>query len=275
MTEPISSLETYLARAVTLARRVPRWALLPLAVALFLIVTISGFYVADRQNEAWRLAIESEGANLLGVPVKVGAVAAHPRAHFIVISNIEIGNPDGYGGGDALYIGTLRLEGDFSSEPPLLAALSAQDVQVNLVMTPNGAVNWLNILAKGMTADKQGVAGQNVLLGSVELLGNVASIVGPTMRLHSLVMPGLHGAQTGVQQLTAAQAVVQLLQQPVAEAVIITARRRAFDDVPPQTVAALKALTNIDVTQISAPLPPPKNMRKKSLLPAKDGEGAP
>lgn len=93
--------------------------------------------------------IEAIGTELTGVPVSVGSVALDLKSGTGQISDLRIGNPDGYKAANAFDMKTLRIGIDVGSimkQPLVLTEVIIDSPVANMEVAESGASNLKDIL---------------------------------------------------------------------------------------------------------------------------------
>jgi len=119
-------------------------------MAVVLLALIGGGYFVYRNMFDWiRLQAERVASDSLGVDVGIGSIDASFRNKTVRIKNIEIGNPKGYGMGDALKFGDIEIVADvLSRDRIVIKKVSVTDNEINLEM--KGSKSNLNALSSGI-----------------------------------------------------------------------------------------------------------------------------
>jgi len=117
--------------------------------AVALVIVVAAVWLLGSLDEVVEKQIEVIGAELTGVPVRVGRVGIDIKSGAGQITDLRIGNPDGYAAADAFDMSLLRLDVDLHSlgkQPLVLDELIVDSPAANLEVNQRGGSNLKEIL---------------------------------------------------------------------------------------------------------------------------------
>lgn len=125
-----------------------------IALAVLAILAGGAAYLAfNYLDVVVKWALEHYGPVVAGVPVKVREVQISPRNGRGAVRSVEIGNPEGFGSGNAVRFGEIRLQIDPATitEPVIVVRELTVEQLVVLYARVNGATN-LDAIQKNIDA---------------------------------------------------------------------------------------------------------------------------
>lgn len=129
------------------------------AAVLALLVVGAALYLALSLDAIVARAIESQGSERLGVPVRVGGVDIQLSQASGGIRGLRVANPEGFGGGDTFTLESISLELDAGSlrEPPYrLKRIDVGEVIVRLEVDERGRTNLDRLVRRSSEGDEAG-----------------------------------------------------------------------------------------------------------------------
>ncbi len=162
---------------------------LAVAVIVLLVVLVIGvlFYV----DRIAKTAIEHGGTRALDVETRVGDVHIGILSGTINISGLTIANPEGFGGGNFLDLGSGKTEvslGSLMAQPAVLQELGLANIELYLEKKPGKTGNYEVIIAnlKRFESDTSGEPNQEgkrfviqqIVIRNVNVIANVLPIGG-------------------------------------------------------------------------------------------------
>lgn len=131
-------------------------------VALIVVIGIVLVFVISNLDSIVKRAIETVGTDVAGVPVSVGSVQISLKEGTGAINGLSLGNPPGFGRGNAFELGTIALKLDVkntSADLVTVSSLVIDGAKVEAVQNASG--NNLKVIQDNLAGEDSGSAAES------------------------------------------------------------------------------------------------------------------
>ncbi|ANO50145.1 DUF748 domain-containing protein [Woeseia oceani] len=220
--------------------------LLMIVLAILLVIGGGLLYLSTQLNSIVAGLIESQGSAVAGSPVRVSGVAINLGEANASISGLSVANPDGFGGGHAIDLGSFSVRIDPASvttDTIVLKEVTVSDAQMTLLQRGTGSnlqslLNQLQSSSDSGSAAADSGAGKKLIIDRFTLKGARATVSVPDLQeereisLPDIVLTDIGRASNGATAGAVARQVLEpVLQKALSTAAAQSLKERASDEL--------------------------------------------
>jgi hypothetical protein len=216
--------------------------------ALIVVVGIAVVFLISNLDSIVKRAIETVGSDVAGVPVSVGSVEISLQESRGAINGLRIANPPGFGGGDAVELGTVALDLDVKNstgELVVIKSILVDGTQVNVVQNVGGSN--LKVLQDKLSSDSdtdeqpaadEGAAGTKLIIDDFQFRNGEVSLALQGVAERNAGIPDftLTGVGRKSNGATAAEAAKQILDPLIRKSITAASGISGIEDLGEKAV---------------------------------------